>query len=209
MMPNAPSKSVILGMIVSALGFLWSPAPADADHILGLRISNTQVSDLEVAMDITGFYSESRTDITFPLGTFFYGIPALDWGDGSVYGPVFGLGLDSTTTVDGRPVRVYRSSVRHTYDSPGTYTITVNAGCPRRYGDCPTSNPITGDYLSSTFVTTTLGGGPTTVQARFLQASVFVALGDAPAIPVHSWFGGSVLVALLTLAGWVVLRRRG
>ncbi len=144
-----PLDRVLMALVVSMVAI---PAAADTrhgegEHVVGLRISQTDVVESEVFVDISVFYTLNATETTARLGTAVR--DAIDWGDGIRVRPLWGLPLVSTSTVvNGTPVRAYRGSFSHAYGSVGNYTVTASSGC------CPPANGVvTGTIGQSGFTT--------------------------------------------------------
>ena len=172
-------------LTLSILALTLAPLVAAASHIAGIRITETNVDNLDVDIDVTAFDSTSSTEASAYLGTYYNQVPAVDWGDGSTvprygYGSSTGIPLAATSTsVNGIPVRAYRGSFSHTYGAPGDYSITANTTC------CPLSTPTytlaTGTIVTTTFVTATpFAPGGTTISTTFVRNSLGVSVSLPP-----------------------------
>ncbi len=191
-------------------------------HVSGIRATITDVTDLDVTIDVTEFYvtNAAWTFSTAWIGvaSTFGGVPlqrAVQFGDGTAtpfgtsgaipfagYGAVTGLPVASYgATFNGENVHVYRGTFTHTYPSAADYTLTVRSvnGVGTTAGQAP---PIaTGNLVGS--ATPTFGN-----TYYFLTNTAAVALGSSILeVPTVSGFGLLVLASALAGIALLLLRK--
>lgn len=235
---------LLLPALALALACLAGAPPATAGIIeepglsdtVGIRVSVTDLRPevLEADLDLTMYTRFPYASSTYPAGAPTFGVPALDYGDGSTV-PTTPLALASS---GGGPngSNVYRSltSFTHTYPVPDQFTVTAGMFCtlcgrsdyvlfntgspvPDTFTDSfdllPTS--VIGNLAARTEFGDTLQIGPST-SVRY-QATVYYAVTNTtqvdlrrPAvieIPTLSEWGLIALSAALMLLGLGWLRR--
>lgn len=208
--------------------------PVPGGGAVGIRVTVAEIRHevLEADFDLTMYTRCCATASTF-AGTPFFGIPALDYGDGSTL-PTTTLFLASAGGGPGGS-NVYRNlaSFTHTYAAPGLYTVTAGSFCTFCYRSSyvffPPGSPapatFTGvyDYLPATVIGNlaahyTYSGTTLTpfsdYSVRYLANLYFavtnsaqVALGSIQQIPTASTTGMIALGAVLAAAGLISLRR--
>lgn len=128
-----------LPALTLALAWLALAGPATAgispdpslSNTVGIRVSVTELrpDSLEADLDLTMYTRFPYAYSTYPAGAPTFGVPALDYGDGSTV-PTTPLAL---ATSGGGPngSNVYRSltSFTHTYPTADTYTVTAGMFC--------------------------------------------------------------------------------
>lgn len=167
------SRFVASAALITAAIALLQPAQADAQHIAGIRLTQTGNDGLALDFDVTVFYTTGSTETTAHLGTYYNHVPAVDFGDGQTvarYGVGTSTGIPLTNTsavVNGIPVRAYRGSFSHTYGSVGAYTISANTAC------CPLTTPTytlaSGNIITTSFTTSTPFSTSATITTSVVQ----------------------------------------
>lgn len=238
--PARIAAAAVLLLLLAAPGlvpgaFAQEPPPSSFADGVGIRVS---VSDLrpdvlEADLDLTMYTRVGPYPSTY-AGVPYYGLPALDYGDGDTLSTTY-LVLEGTGTGPGGS-NVYRSaaSFTHTYPDKGPYTVTAASLCTACLradytflyypgGTPTTSGPATLDYRPQTVVgnlavTTTYSGTAPTPFGSYLvryavtyyQAVTNTTLVDFRTvldIPTASTWGLVLLGGALLLTGLVLLRR--
>jgi len=126
--------SLALSLVLA--GTLTAPRAYAGEFIplssaIGIRVSvvDTRQALLEADLDLTMYTRYPTASPSYPAGTPYFGIPALDYGDGSTV-PTTTLALASSGGGPGGS-NVYRSlaSFTHSYPLPLTYTVTAGMFC--------------------------------------------------------------------------------
>ncbi|MCB1045001.1 MAG: IPTL-CTERM sorting domain-containing protein [Acidobacteria bacterium] len=189
---HRPLVRVVLFVIFVMGTFTWGQSAQT-----GIRVTVTDVNTtlMQGTIDVTVFDTTSKDAIhprdrpvdggSIVIGSSFYGIPAIDWGDGNTT-PQTSIPL----VTPGNPA-TFRGSFSHTYPDTSARTITAFSGCCVGYNSI-----ITGNIYSST------GSG-----------FVFIIYNTAALIfgqqvPALSGYALAIFSGLLVLGGLWFMRRR-
>lgn len=184
--------------IIGFISILFFAVLGFSDHIEGIRatVTNESPGTNSATVDVT-VYASTGSDagqndrdngpadgpFTY-IGSSFYGIPAIDWGDGSTT-PQTTIPL----VASGTPA-TFRGSFSHTFPNTDPRTVSVFSNCCAGSGALVTGAP----YSS-------YGGY---VYVIFNTASVF---GSAQ-IPTLSTYGLAIFSLLMVVGGVFFMRRR-
>ena len=184
-----------------ALVLLIAALPANASHIVGIKVVATDVNPATRSVDVDfTMYSTEGFDLRGPSNTTYVD---LFWGDGE------GTGEAEATLVSTAGPNVFRGSMSHTYEegdveeSGGDFTIRVRQCCKSEF--ISSEELVTGrlnEYPEFSGSPGSMRGSPETV-----TNTTMISFDSVLEVPTASGMGLLLLSALLGVGGLVLLRR--